>query len=382
MNYKCQSRYSPNLAFGENIEGPRKIKKSKILNFSGMTNVKQRVKPKIVISGIGTGGHYFPAIVVAKELLGRNVEVIFLVRKGYFEEEVARMYSLKTFAINPRAFYGKSIFSKILSIFSIIYSLYLINVISKGMVGIAFGGFGSLPLLIACLIHRSPFYLFEPNRIPGRSTKLFASRAKKVFLGLPLVTELKGNLIVTGIPIRQGFRTCVRKRLSKDGVQRKVLFLGGSQGARSLNRLALEVQKILPKEYEIVIICGKRDYKWVNNKRNGRTKVIPFTFSLWDEMQDTDVIVSRAGALAGYEILCSKIPVIFIPFPYAIDDHQYYNAEYFVKIGNAVMIRENELTEKIIVKKIKELMDTKLKKPDITFDAEQRIAEVILKENT
>ena len=335
-------------------------------------------RPKIIISGIGTGGHYFPAIVVAQELIKRKAKVIFLVRKGHFEEKIARMCDLETFIINPRGFYGKSILNKIFSIFSILYSFYVLNTITKDVIGIAFGGFGALPLIISCMFNRRPYYLFEPNRIPGRATKLFASRAQRIFLGLPLAAELKGNFVITGIPIRQQFKTLAEKKV---GAKKKVLFYGGSQGAQRLNRLALELQGILTEEYQIVIISGKRDYNWVNSKRNGRTTVIPFTLTPWDEMKDADLIVSRAGALVGYEILSSNKPVIFIPFPYAIDDHQYYNAEYFSKIGNAVVLREEEMTEKIVAGKIVELMHrgTK-KKAEIMLGAEQQIADVILKE--
>ena len=360
MNYKCQI---PNAKYQ-------------------MTNKQKMLKPKVVISGIGTGGHYFPAIVVAKELLRRKVEVIFLVRKGFFEEEIARMYGLKTFAINARAFYGKSLFCKILSIFYIIYSVLLLNTMTKRVAGIAFGGFGALPLLISCFINRSSFYLFEPNRIPGRATELFASRAKKIFLGLPLATKLKGDFIITGIPVRREFKTYVKDYRRKIRSQKQILFLGGSQGARRLNSLALEIQGILPKKYQIVIICGKRDFNWVNSRRNGRTKVIPFTSSLWEEMQDADAIVSRSGALAGYEILLSNKPVVFIPFPFAVDNHQYYNAGYFTGVGDAILLEEKNLTKELLVQRIEERLHTKVKKKiKIILDAEKRIADVIMKEN-
>ncbi len=336
---------------------------------------------KVVISGIGTGGHFFPAVVVAQELLKRKVDVIFLVRKGYFEEEVATIYGLKTIAVKSAAFYGASLFRKFFSIFALIYSVCLIIPITKNVVGIAFGGFGALPLLISCVVNRSAFYLFEPNRIPGRATKLFASKAKRIFLGLGLSLPLKGNSVITGVPIRPQFRIHFMKNQKKKARDKKVLFLGGSQGARRLNKFALDIQRLLPQEYAIIILCGKRDFSWVNSRRNGRTRVVSFTFSPWDEMQDADVIVSRSGALAGYEILFSNTPTIFIPFPYAIDDHQYYNAEHFSQIGNAVVMRERSLTEKMLVKKIMELARINRKKSTISLDAEKRIVDIILKDN-
>ncbi len=351
------------------------------MNRNHTNRKKQKKRSQVIISGIGTGGHYFPAIVVAQELARRKIDVVFLVRKGYSEEAIIKMYGFKTFIINPRAFYGKPLFSKILSIFSVLHSLFLLQPLTRRMIGIAFGGFGALPLVLSCLINRSPFYLFEPNRIPGRATKLFASRAKKVFLGLPLVTELTGDAIVTGIPIRDGFKTYLTYGKKRE-TRKKVLFLGGSQGARRLNRLALEVQGLLSQEYQLIVISGKRDYDWMYSKRNGRTTVIPFTLSPWDAIHAADVIISRSGALCGYEILSLNKPAIFIPFPYAIDNHQYYNAEYFTQVGNAVLFDEKKLTKELLTEEIEKMLHRAVqKKSKIIVDAEKTIVDVLLREN-
>lgn len=334
----------------------------------------------MIISGVGTGGHYFPAAVVARELFKRDIEVLFLVRRGYHEEKVARHYGLNIFYIKIHPFYGKSVFRKMIFIVSLLYSIYKLHSVTKDALGLTFGGFGSLPVIISCLLHRRPLYMFEPNRIPGRATKMFFSKARKVFLGLPLMTVPKGNSMVTGIPIREDFKH-ISKPYAKLVQRKRILFYGGSQGAQKLNNLAVELQTILPQEYEIVIISGERDYEWVYSKRNGRTRVIPFTLSPWDEIENADIIVSRSGALAGYEILSSNRLVIFIPFPFAVDNHQYYNAEFFTRIGNAVVIRERDVTGNLIAEKIIDLIKRDVqKKTCITFDAEQRIADMILRE--
>jgi UDP-N-acetylglucosamine--N-acetylmuramyl-(pentapeptide) pyrophosphoryl-undecaprenol N-acetylglucosamine transferase len=335
---------------------------------------------KVIISGVGTGGHYFPAAVVARELLKRNIEVLFLVRRGYHEEKVAHHYGLNIFYITIHPFYGKSVFRKMIFFVSLLYSIFRLHSVAKDALGLTFGGFGSLPVIISCLLHRRPLFMFEPNRIPGRATKMFFSKARKVFLGLPLMTVPKGNAIVTGIPIREDFKH-ISKQYAKRVQRKRILFYGGSQGAQKLNNLAIDLQAILPQEYEIVIISGERDYAWVHSKRNGRTKVIPFTLNPWDEMENADIIVSRSGALAGYEILSSNKPVIFVPFPFAVDDHQYYNAEFFTRIGNAVVIREKYVTGHLIAEKIIEFIKSNAKKKVcVTFDAEQRIADMILRE--
>ncbi len=341
----------------------------------GLMRDKDYKKQKIVISGIGTGGHYFPAVVVAKELQRRNFGVIFLVRKGFVEEEIARLYGLETFFINPRPFSGKSILFQFLALVAFFKSLLRLLPIVKDKIGFSFGGFGSLPLAVACLIKRRPFYLFEPNCIPGRSTRIVAPYARRVFLGMPIRVKIAGRLTLTGIPLRDEFKICDEVKKEKH----TILFIGGSQGARSLNKWAISLTKILPEEYRIIIISGQRDYQWVEANKDKRTVVIPFTSTPWNEIKEANVVVSRSGALAGYELLALKKKIIFIPFPYATDNHQYYNAQYFVKAGQAIVLTEDRITEEILAQKIIEMLKHPAdnKKSDIIIDAEKRICDII-----
>lgn len=335
-------------------------------------------KLKIVICGIGTGGHYFPAIVVAKEFIRRNHEVVFLVRQGFQEEKIARMHNLNTFDIEAQPFYGKSMAAKLAFLGSFFYSFYRLGSITKQGVGFSFGGFGSIPLFISCFINRSPFYVFEPNAIPGRATRLVASHAKRVFLGMPIETKMKGKLMATGIPIREEFKK-IRDNSGNTNTGRKnILFVGGSQGAKKLNSLALELATVLPDDYAITIISGMRDYEWVNQDKDSRTRVIPFTSQPWDEIRKADIIVSRSGALAGYEILAMNKRVLFIPFPFAIDNHQYYNGLYFTRVGNGTLVDEKGLTRETMIEKIKAALKNQIKKTSsIVFDAEKRMVDEV-----
>ncbi|KPJ72410.1 hypothetical protein AMJ52_06420 [candidate division TA06 bacterium DG_78] len=340
-------------------------------------------KRKVIISGIGTGGHYFPALVVAEELIKRNVETVFLVRKGHIEEKVVLNYGLKVFYIKSHPFYGKTLFAKVIFCFYLMYSIYKLSVLTKNSIGFAFGGFGSLPLVVSCLLNRSNFFIFDPNRVPGRATRLFAAQATNVFLGLPPKTKPKGKCIVTGIPVRTPFKKELSKRQQRRTSRGKhLLFIGGSQGARLLNSYALSLSEILPKGFKITIISGHRDYAWVNEQKDSRTAVISFSDSPWCEINAADIVISRAGALVGYEILFLNKPTIFIPFPYAIDNHQYYNAEYFSSIGNAIMIEEKDVTTELLVEKINEVFHYRTKrKTGVVINAEKKIADVVLKES-
>lgn len=337
--------------------------------------------PRVVIGGVGTGGHYFPAVVVAQELQKRNLDVIFLVRTGYLEEDVAHRYGIKTFPIKSGPFFGKSMVGKIFFILSLFYSIVRLNGLTKNSIGVAFGGFGAVPLVISCMINRSTFFIFEANRIPGRATKLFATSAKTVFLGLPPVYRLGGNTMVTGIPVRQEFRKAARIQKRREPRRVTVLFYGGSQGAQHLNDLALEMQEIMPKKWRLILISGNRDHARVVHRSGKNTRVLSFVERPWQEISEADVIISRAGALAGYEILSLNKKVIFIPFPYALDDHQHHNAVYFSQIGDALVHGEKGLTAEALTELVHQLLKKRSMRRAMTLtDAEKRIADCLMKD--
>lgn len=343
-------------------------------------DIKIEMKKGVIISGIGTGGHYFPAVVVAQELKYRGVDVFFLVRPKFSEDDIATKYDLGRFYIPARPFRGKPIAYKFISVVTLIYSVYKLLPLFKENFGFSFGGFGSLPLILACMIKRRPFFLFEPNCLPGWVTRFFSGYAKKVFLGLPSKVSLRGNTILCGIPLRPEFRSSYIKE--KDDGLIRILFIGGSQGARRLNELAISIAKIIPENYRIVIISGRRDFKWVDEQKDHRTKVIPFTERPWEEIKKADIVISRAGALAGYELLALKKRVIFIPFPYATDNHQYYNARVFSEIGAGIVLEEKGLTPEFLKEKLEELYSLTAGKNGscLIMDAEKRIGDIVLKE--
>jgi len=342
----------------------------------------RKAKPMVVVSGIGTGGHYFPAVVTAVELQKRGFEVVFLARKGFREEQSARNNGLKTFPIRSRPFFGKSLLKKSLFIITLMHSILKLHALTRNGIGLAFGGFGAVPLSISCMINRSKFYIFEPNRVPGRATRLFASSARRVFLGMPPVSALKGCVMVTGIPIRSEF-----KRNNKWSVRKSrksavhILFYGGSQGARCLNDLALELGDSMPGHWRLTVITGIRDYERLLRQRSRNTRVIPFSETPWKEIAQADIIVSRAGALAGYEIMALDRRVIFIPFPYAIDEHQHHNASYFTEVGNASVNEEKDITAIQLSDNIRKMLTKKRrKKAHLIMDAEQRIAACVVED--
>jgi UDP-N-acetylglucosamine--N-acetylmuramyl-(pentapeptide) pyrophosphoryl-undecaprenol N-acetylglucosamine transferase len=349
----------------------------------GMTTSRTRAA-RIVVGGIGTGGHYFPAVIVAQALQDRAFDVVFLVRTGFVEEKVARSYGLTTFGIKARPFYGRSVIEKLRFVISLIGAVCRLQALTHHAIAFAFGGFGAVPLILSAMLNRSRFYIFEPNRIPGRATKLFASAAQRVFLGMPIDQRLGDRSMVTGIPVRRYFKQAraEARHMRKSRVFR-VLFYGGSQGARRLNDMAIALQHLMRDKWCFTIISGANDYERVARLKRGNTRVISFSERPWEEISAADVIVSRSGALAGYEILCLNRKAIFVPFPHAVDNHQYYNAEYFSRVGNAILLEEKGLTAEILAVKIRELHGRRLdRKTDIIRNAEQLIVDELMDDLT
>ena len=186
--------------------------------------------------------------------------------------------------------------------------------------------------------------------------------------------------MVTGIPVRKEFKELAGKGLpEKKRIKRSILFYGGSQGARRLNELAVELRRSMPKQWRLTVISGARDYERMMRIKDAHTRVLSFTETPWEEIRQADIVVSRAGALAGYEILCLGKKTIFIPFPFAIDDHQYHNAQYFARAGDATVLREQDLSGNMLLTRIKELLKHKFVGTGrVVRDAEEKIVDLLL----
>jgi UDP-N-acetylglucosamine--N-acetylmuramyl-(pentapeptide) pyrophosphoryl-undecaprenol N-acetylglucosamine transferase len=117
-------------------------------------------------------------------------------------------------------------------------------------------------------------------------------------------------------------------------------------------------------------------------RRTKRTRVIPFSHQPWLELNRADVVISRSGALTGYEILSSNIPAVFIPYPYAVDDHQWHNAQYFASQSGGMVIRQEDITVSRLAGAIRKLSARKRQRVPVVNNAEKRIADIITAEVT
>lgn len=302
----------------------------------------------ILISTGKTGGHIVPAILVSEEYhrINPKAKIIFAVLEGSnileifpSNEEHIDFVDLKNWkTFNPSIF-----------MFSIIriYKKIKENNVSNVLI---FGSYLSIPVAIASLLAGANLYLHEQNVLPGRANRVIAIFSKKIFVSYIESSKyflpcLRKKIICTGNPVR---------KFSFGEVEEKnqILFLGGSQGAQTLNELIINnLNKIRDHPLvKFILITGKKNYKEVFRKISNNwpknLELIPFTEDILNIMANSKLIVSRAGAATLSEIALTGKPSILIPYPFACDNHQEINARYFEKRGASFVIKNERITDK------------------------------------
>jgi UDP-N-acetylglucosamine--N-acetylmuramyl-(pentapeptide) pyrophosphoryl-undecaprenol N-acetylglucosamine transferase len=293
----------------------------------------------------GSGGHIFPAQVCAQELkaLDPHLQLVFIgegLKKnpffdssfGSFFDISSSTFSLKTLWRSPQALFKIAKGLK--------QSRNLIKILQPDVV-VGFGSFHSLPPLCAALLQRVPYVLFEPNCTLGRVNRLFAKKASKLFFSLKEQQHTAAEAVKMPLcPLRL-------EKLSKqeakafyglDPTQPVILIFGGSQGALTMNHLALEALEMLGSQacgLQVLHFTGENTDKELFQKRYAELKITAHVRTFEEKMHRAysaaDVAISRCGASSAMELLEHQIPTIFIPYPFVEEDHQTKNAEFLKK---------------------------------------------------
>jgi UDP-N-acetylglucosamine--N-acetylmuramyl-(pentapeptide) pyrophosphoryl-undecaprenol N-acetylglucosamine transferase len=298
------------------------------------------VKLKIAITGGGTGGHLKIAKVVKDELNNRGITPIYIgstsgADKEWFEKDegFSKKYFLSSSGVVNKK--GLNKINALIDIFKL--ALYAKKILKENNIKAVFsvGGYSAAPASFAAIFSNIPLFIHEQNAHIGSLNKLLKPFSKRFFS-----TFLNND----PYPVEEIFfdKARVRKKL------KTIIFLGGSQGALAINDLALNLAPLL-KEKNINIIhqTGKRDYKRVKNfyeKNNIDADVFDFSKNLIEKISKADFAISRAGASTLFELTANQIPTLFIPYPFAAGDHQYYNAKFLEEKNAAFVIKQNEIT--------------------------------------
>lgn len=317
----------------------------------------------VAITGGGTGGHLKVADSFIEEFSKRGINVIFIGStngqdKEWFnnDKRLKDFYFLETRGVVNKKGLGKikslfEIFKAMLKCFSI-YKKYDIDTV------ISVGGFSAAPATFASILSfKCNFYIHEQNSVMGKLNQITSKFANEVF------SSFLNNSKIKDYPVSNEFFKNARVRSDI----KKIIFLGGSQGASAINDFALKVAPKL-KEMGISIIhqTGKNDYTMVYDAYKNldiEADVFPFTKELSKKMSEADFAVSRSGASTLWELSANRLPALFVPYPYAAKDHQYTNAKFLEDKGLCYLSRENSLNEDLlmeILKKDNKLVSQKL----------------------
>ncbi len=321
---------------------------------------------RFYVSGGGTGGHFFPALAFLECLIKRGFPALFVGSKRGIEHRLREKVPTESLFLEAKPFMGRSFMEKLRALLSLSSSsLSLYRRLDPTGISVVFGGYASLPLGLSSLLKSLDLFLHEQNSVPSQTNRLLSRFARRVFITFEGSRKYfpQEKVVKTGLPVRkallEGLKLSRQTALDELGLEDKptLLVVGGSQGAEFLNRLALEIfQKT---GLQGIHITGEREFQKVSDfyKEKG-LKVLTLAFSHRMELiyRASTVAVSRAGASTITELSLYGVPALFIPFPHAVHDHQYYNAKEIEELGGGLVARQEEATSEKVIKAVDRLI--------------------------
>jgi UDP-N-acetylglucosamine--N-acetylmuramyl-(pentapeptide) pyrophosphoryl-undecaprenol N-acetylglucosamine transferase len=317
----------------------------------------ERGRPvRCLIAGGGTGGHLFPGIAVAREFERRfrTVKVLFVTGHKKIESEILAQYGYRAASIDVEGLKGRAPRKALVALIKLPKALFqsatLIKDFAPDLV-FGVGGYSAGPVCAAAKLLGIPTAIHEQNSFPGLTNRLLSRFVDRVFISFEdSTTHLKRQeFVLTGNPVREEL---FEVRGLKPGEHQgfTILVMGGSQGAKAINRVFINTLAYLNstgKYPKVIHQTGQADYEEVLKEyrdRGLRGEISPFIKDMSMAYKRADMVVSRAGASTIFELAALGKPSILIPYPYAANQHQDTNALALVRVGGAEMISQVNLT--------------------------------------
>ena len=311
---------------------------------------------RIVIAGGGTGGHLYPGVAVAREVLSRRPDAVvsFAGTAAGIEARVIPRERLPLDLIRSGGLKGKDALGRLRGLGLLPLSAldaWRVLLRRKPSLVIGVGGYSSGPMVLLAALRRIPTLVLEQNAVPGLTNRLLAP-----FVDAAAVTYeeslpyFRGKGFVAGNPVRSEFLRIAQSGNRTGSAAAKVLVFGGSQGAHAINVAMVAAAPKLAaagERCELVHQTGERDLAMVREAfRNAglQARLEPFFYEMDREMSGADLLVCRAGATTLAELTAAGRPAILIPLPTATDDHQRRNAEVLRRAGAVDVIDQGDLT--------------------------------------
>ncbi len=304
---------------------------------------------KLCITGGGTGGHLMIARALAQAATSEGHEVIFIGSTSGQDQKYFAKHSVftKVYFLETTGVVNQKGLGKLKALFKVFLAFLRSRKILKEHdidATYSVGGFSAAPASFATLSKKLPLFIHEQNAVEGRLNALLKPYATQ------FVSAYDKSSSIKGYPVEKVFFKNARVREEL----KTIIFLGGSQGARAINDLALDMYESLHKRgIKVIHQAGERDFARVQQeyeKRGAEVELYGFSDELASLITRADLAVSRSGASTLWELCANGLPAFFVPYPYAAGDHQFYNAKFIVDEKLGWCARENEdLKEKLLL---------------------------------
>lgn len=337
---------------------------------------------KFLIAAGGTGGHINPGIAIANMLANRGDEVKFIGTETGMEKDLVPKAGFDIEYIHAEGMHrGFSLknFSTLINLEKGINECTRIIEREKPDLLIGTGGYVTAPLMIAGLKMKVPTLIHESNALPGKTTIWLSKRVDTIALGFneakKKIPQAK-NAVFTGNPTKMNVALDKKEAKQKLGISDKlVLIFGGSQGARKINDTIVEIiNENKELNYKIIFATGTKNYDEVISKikvDNKNFQIEKYIYNMDEVMRASDLVVCRSGALTVTEIAVVGVPAIMIPFPYAAENHQFFNAKALEDVGAGIIIEEKNLTKDILMENIESVINNDAKMFEMSANAKK-----------
>jgi UDP-N-acetylglucosamine--N-acetylmuramyl-(pentapeptide) pyrophosphoryl-undecaprenol N-acetylglucosamine transferase len=315
-------------------------------------------KVRIIIAGGGTGGHIFPALAIAAALKNqmKETDILFVGAKGKMEMDKIPEAGCKIIGLTIAGYNRSSLIRNFSLPLKLAQSFFQVTGILRkfkpnAVIGV--GGYSSFPVLRVAQARKIPTFIHESNSLPGKSNIMLGKRATKIFVASEGMERYfpKRKIIITGNPVRNIFsekisKTEALKFFGLNPELKTVFVMGGSLGARSINETIEKNINVFKKNnLQLIWQTGKSFAGTAAKAEEEKSNIWTNAFISHMEYAyaAADVVVSRAGAMSVAEVAVTGKATVFVPYPFASEDHQAANALALVKKNAAIMVRDADV---------------------------------------
>lgn len=318
---------------------------------------------KIIIAGGGTGGHIFPAIAIANAIkqIAPDTEILFIGAKGKMEMEKVPQAGYRIEGLDIAGFNRTHLLKNIALPIKLVKSFWQVRQLMgkfnpDAVIGV--GGYSTFPVLRYAQQKNIPTFIHEANSFAGKSNILLGKRAVGIFVATSGMEKFfpADRIKITGNPVRavitsmKASRSEALKFFGLNDTKKTVLVIGGSLGARSINEVvAAHVHEFSSLGLQLIWQTGKNNAEAYLQRAKPFSNIYVNSFitDMDKAYAAADIVVSRAGAMSVAELCVAKKPVIFVPYPFAAEDHQTANAMHLVDHHAALIIKDADVSVKL-----------------------------------